>query len=81
MKPSDLTSPEHLMLRLQLQTINECPLRRMEPGLAHSKGKPDVAPQQTTINVRFAKPLNMKIPVRVVEAGWSEWQEADESNF
>jgi hypothetical protein len=46
------------------QPINECPLRSSEPGLAHSKGKPDVSPKRTNINVRFATLAAVKIKIR-----------------
>jgi hypothetical protein len=65
MKPPDRKSP-------LAKPINECPLRRTEPRLAHSKGKPGVSPTKTNINVRFATPLTEEIQIRVVEneAGW-----------
>ena len=54
---------------LSAQTINECLRRSAEPGLAHSKGKPDVLTTTTNISVRFAAPFVMKIQIRVVEEG------------
>jgi len=49
------------------RTINECPPRTTEPALAHSKGKPDVSSTTTNINVRFATPLPLEIPIRVAD--------------
>ena len=51
------------------QTINECTLRSTEPGLAHSKGKPDVSSTTTNIDVRFANPFSMQVQVRVASPG------------
>lgn len=48
-----------------VRAINECPPRSTEPGLAHSKGRPDVSSTTTNINVRFATPVIMEIPTRV----------------
>jgi hypothetical protein len=73
MKHTDLPSPEHLALMLQTRmlqtrTISECPLRRTEPSLAHSKGKPAAPPKKTNIRVRFAEPLAAEISIHVVAA-------------
>lgn len=54
---------------LTQQTINECTLRSAEPGLAHSKGKPDVPSTTTNINVRFAISYTMEIQIRFAESG------------
>ena len=51
------------------QTINECTLRSAEPGLAHSKGKPDVSSTTTNINVRFAIAYTMEVQIRFAEGG------------
>jgi hypothetical protein len=51
------------------QTINECTLRSAEPGLAHSKGKPDVSSTTTNINVRFAMSYTMEVQIRFAEGG------------
>jgi hypothetical protein len=71
-------SPEYLALMLQTRTINECPLRRTEPVLAHSKGKPAAPPKRTNIRVRFAEPLAAEISIRVVVAAQIEQQEPTE---
>jgi hypothetical protein len=59
---------------LEMQPINECPLRLPEPSLAHSKGKPDVSSMKTNINVRFATSLIEEVPIRVI-AYDMQWQE------
>jgi len=50
-------------------TINECPPRTTEPARAHSKGKPDVSSTTTNINVRFAAPRPIEIPIRLADDG------------
>jgi hypothetical protein len=46
------------------QTINGRLLRFAEPGLARPTGKPDVSSTTTNINVRFASPFRVDIPIR-----------------
>src|SRR6201995_4518935 len=58
MKPFDPPAP-------MAQTINECPQRRTEPCLAHSKGKPDASLTRTNISVWFATPLIEEVAIRV----------------
>lgn len=57
---------------LSTQTINECPRRSAEPGLAHSKGKPDVLTTTTNISVRFAPLFVMEIQIRVLKERYAE---------